>query len=418
MRAFFHQINEGLHDMCYIWAKEMRNVLKDEGVLIFFVIVPLIYPLLYSWIYNNEVVRQVPVAIVDMDNSSLSRQFIRQFDASPNTKVAYRCHDMIEAQDLVQKQVVHGIVYLPEDFSLKAGRMEQSFISVYCDMALMLSYKAIYQSAMAVATNMGSEVQVKLSQNMTTREDQVSTQPLAVEEVQLYNPTGGYGNFILPAVLILILQQTLMLGIGLSAGTARENNRLQELVPMSKHFNGVFRIVLGKSLCYFMIFSVMAAYVCLVVPRLFHFTSLIHYADLIALLVPYLLACIFFGMFLSCLVRYRENVILLVVFTSVPLLFMAGVSWPQNNIPGIWEGISWLFPSTWGVRGFLKLNSMGATLEDIRLEYEVLSVQTVVYFFAVCAVYRLHINHTRQHIIHRLEHIKRQVQIAKQKANK
>lgn len=56
----------------------MKNTIKDEGVLIFFILVPLGYPLLYSWIYNNEVVRDVPVAIVDMSHSQESRKFIRE----------------------------------------------------------------------------------------------------------------------------------------------------------------------------------------------------------------------------------------------------------------------------------------------------------------------------------------------------
>lgn len=86
----------------------------------------------------------------------------------------------------------------------------------------------------------------------------------------MFNSTGGYGNALLPGVLILILQQTLLLGIGLAAGTARENNRYKDLVPISKHYNGIFRIVLGKSMCYFMIYCVMAAYITLCVPRFFH----------------------------------------------------------------------------------------------------------------------------------------------------
>lgn len=86
-------------------------------------------------------------------------------------------------------------------------------------------------------------------------------------------------------------------------------------------------------MCYFMIYCVMGAYITLCVPRFFHYTSLVHAGDLIGLMIPYTLSCIFFGMMLSCLVRYRENVLLLVVFTSVPFLFMSGISWPQSNIP-------------------------------------------------------------------------------------
>lgn len=399
--------------MCYIWAKEMKSVVQDEGVLIFFIIVPILYPLIYSWAYNNETVREVPTAIVDNSNSSLSRTFIRNFDASPNTKVAYRCNDMKEARDLMEKQVVHGILYFPEDFATRLNRMEQSTVSVYCDMALMLNYKAIFQTATAVQGEMNKDIQISMAGNYTDREDQIATQPLAFEEVPLFNTTGGYGNFIIPGVLILILQQTLLLGIGLAAGTARENNRYRDLVPISKHYNGLFRIVFGKALCYFMLYMVISAYVLLVIPHLFHYTALARGTDMIGLVVPFLLACIFFGMFVSCIVRYRENVILLVVFTSLPLLFMAGTSWPQSNIPGVWQGVSWLFPSTWAVRGFIRMNSMGATLHEIQFEYQMLWLQVIVYFFAACLVYRYQIISTRQRVVSRVKYMQEQAKRAK-----
>ena len=409
MSTFLKRINEGLHDMCYIWAKEMKSVVQDEGVFLFLIVVPLIYPLLYSWIYNNEVVREVSVVVVDMSNSQLSRQFIRQYDASPDTRVTYRCNDLEDARDLVAKQVAHGILYFPPDFETNVYRMEQTHVSVYCDMSLMLTYKAIYSTAMTVSQEINSQLQIKMSQNTTRREDEILVQPLQAEGVQLFNPTGGYGNFILPGVLILIIQQTLLLGIGLSAGTARENNRFKDLVPMSRHYNGLFRIVLGKSMCYFMIYAVLAAYLCLIVPRLFHFTTLIDIKEL-GIIVPYILACIFFGMFMSCMVRYRENVILLAVFTSLPLLFAAGVSWPQSAIPRFWQYVSWIFPSTFGVRAYIRMDLMDATMSDVRLEYQALWLQVMIYFFATCIVYRYQLLHTRHHALDRLNEMKRHVQ--------
>lgn len=402
--SLFGRINEGLHDMCYIWAKEMKATVQDEGVLIFFILVPLLYPLLYSWAYNNEVVRDVPVAVVDLSHSQLSRQFIRQYDASPDVKVAYHCNSIDEARELVGKQVVRGVVYIPTDFATNINRMEQSHISVYCDMAFILTYKAIYQTATAVSAEINKEIQVHASGNYTQREDEVSTQPLAFDEVAIFNPTGGYGNFIIPGVLMLIIQQTLLLGIGLSAGTARESNRYRDLVPVSRHYNGIFRIVLGKSLCYFMVYAIMAAWLTMVVPRLFHFVTLLEWHSLLGLMVPYILACIFFGMMISCMIKYRENVMLLIVFMSVPLLFMSGVSWPQSSLPGAWQSVAYLFPSTFGVRGFVRLNSMGATLADIEHEYQMLWIQTTVYFFMTCLVYRYQINQAHQHA---LETIKR-----------
>ncbi|SFG32236.1 ABC transporter permease [Prevotella sp. KH2C16] len=413
--GLLHRITEGLKDMCYIWAKEMRSTITDEGVLIFCVLVPLFYPLLYSWIYNNEVVRDVSVAVVDLDHSHASRQFIRMFDGGSDTKVAYYCNSLDEAKTLVGKQAVHGVLYFPSDFEKRLNRGEQAHVGVYCDMSLMLTYKAIYQTAQAVSQDINSKIQISQSGGFTNRDDEISTKPLDFDEVPIFNATGGYGNAILPGVLILILQQTLLLGIGLSAGTARENNRYQDLVPISRHYNGIFRIVLGKSMCYFMIYSVMAAYITLCVPHFFSFTSMVTAKTLIGLMLPYLLACIFFGMALSCLVRYRENVMLLVVFTSLPFLFMTGISWPQTNIPGIWQGIAWLFPSTFGVRGFMRINEMGASLADIQVEYQALWIQVVAYFFLTCLVYRYQILHTRRHAYDRLEVLKRKAREARER---
>ena len=249
-------------------------------------------------------------------------------------------------------------------------------------------------------------MQIALSGNYTDREDQISTKPLEFEEVPVFNPTGGYGSFLIPGVLILIIQQTMLLGIGLAAGTARESNRYHDLVPVSRHYNGIFRIVLGKSMAYFMIYAVIAAYLTIIVPRLFGFTSLLSGAPLLALMVPYILSCIFFGMMLSCLVRYRENVILLVVFTSLPFLFLSGISWPQSSIPGAWRSIATLLPSTFGMRGFIRINGMGATLSDIRLEYQALWVLTLVYFFATCLVYRFQIIAAHNHANERIRVLK------------
>ncbi len=382
--------------MCFIWAHEMRNVFRDEGVLMFCILVPLGYPLLYSWIYNNEVVREVPTAIVDLSHSHSSREFIRNYDAAPDTKATYYCTNMDEAKELVEKQAVHGILYFPQDFDTKLQRGEQAHVGVYTDMSLMLTYKAIYQTAQAVASHINANIQVAQSGGFTNRDDEITTKPLDFDEVPIFNTTGGYGNAILPGVLMLIIQQTLLLGVGMAAGTARELNRNKELVPVSEHYAGIFRIVLGKAMCYFMLYAVMGFYLALVVPKLFGFVSMVSWTTILGFMLPYILACVFFALTLSCLVRYRENVMLLAVFTSVPLLFMTGISWPQSNIPGFWQGFAWLFPSTFGVRGFLRISSMGASLPDIITEFRALWIQAAAYFFLACAVYRHQIHVARR----------------------
>ena len=116
----------------------------------------------------------------------------------------------------------------------------------------------------------------------------------------------------------------------------------------------------------------------------------------------------------SCLVRYRENVILLMVFVSLPLLFLTGVSWPQSSIPGYLQGVSWLFPSTFGVRAYLRLNTMGATLGDITLEMRCLWIQVAAYLGTACLVYGHQLRTTQKHASERLDYLrkKREVRLA------
>ena len=387
--SIFRKFKEHLTDVLYIWREELKQVIKDEGVLMFLVIVPLGYPLLYSWIYNNESLHETPVVVVDQSHSALSRQFINDCDASSDVHIAYYAEDLDEARSLVSRQLVRGIYFIPSDFATRVSRGEQGTISVYCDMSLMLAYKAVYQTAMVEAGRLGAGLNIKKSGNYTKREDAITAQPLAVDDVTMFNPSGGYGSCVLPAVLMLILQQAIALGIGMAAGTARERNRNGQLIPTDDpHYRGAYRIVWGKALCYGMIGAVAAAYLSMAVPCMFSFPQLANGWTLLAMLLPYTMASVFFGMTVSCLVRYRENVMLLMVFVSVPLLFLTGVSWPQSSIPGAWQGVSWLFPSTFGVRAFIRINSMGATVSQIFPEIRILWIQAAIYLSMACLVYR------------------------------
>lgn len=366
-------------DTAKVWLHEMRDMFKDEGALLFVILLPLAYPLLYSWIYNNEVVREVPVAVVDNSHSQMSREFVRHVDASPDVRVAAWSNNLDEASRLVARQEVYGIILLPEDFDRQLGRMQQAHVSVYCNMGLMLTYKAIFQTCSAVAADMNSHIQIALSGNPTTREDQLTMHPMQVSDVPIFNNTGGYGNFILPGVLVLIIQQVMLLGIGIAYGTSYEKRRFARLTPMYERRFGLARIMIGRTMGFFVLFLLIAAWVLLAVPRMFHFVQMLHFSDFLLFVVPYLLACVFFATTFSFFIRQRENVMLLVVFTSVPFLFMSGVSWPKSNIPEVWQWFSWLFPSTFGIQGFIKMNTMGGVFGDIIPEIKGLWIQTVIY---------------------------------------
>lgn len=400
-------ILQGMNSVFYICQKELKAVFKDQGVLIFFLLVPLAYPLLYAFIYTGEVVREVPAAVVDMNKSTLSREFIRKVDATPDVKIQSHCADMEEAKLLLKESKVYGVIYIPERFSSDITKGIQTQVTLYCDMSGMLYYKAILTASTEVSLKMNKAIKAKRAGNTTNRQDEISATPITYEAVNLFNPQAGYASFLLPAVLILIIQQTLLLGVGLSAGTARENNRFRDLVPLSRQYQGTLRIVLGKSSAYFIIYAIVSAYILCVVPKIFSLVQIAQSGTLAAFILPYVLSCIFFAMTCSIFIHHREACMMIYVFTSVPLLFISGVSWPGSAIPEFWRVISWLFPSTFGINGYIAINSMGATLDQVLPEFRALWIQTGVYFLTTCIVYRRQIMLSRSHAMERLKEFRR-----------
>ena len=394
--TFKQKVVQGIYDLFYIWKQEFRTTFRDQGVLIFFVLVPLVYPLIYSFIYTNETIREVPTVVVDDSRSSLSREYLRKVDASPETSIVAHCADMEEAKLMLKDRKAYGIIYIPAHFSDDIVQGKQTQVSIFCDMSGLLYYKALLTANTNVSLAMNAAIKMERAGNTTARQDEITAYPIEYEDVAIFNPTNGFAAFLIPAVLILIIQQTLLLGIGLSAGTAREHNQFKDLVPINRHYNGTLRIVMGKGLSYFMVYSLVAVYILCVVPRLFSLNQIAIPGVLTLFTLPYLTACIFFAMTASIAIRNRETCMLLFVFTSVPLLFLSGISWPGSAMPSFWRYFSYLFPSTFGINGYVRINSMGATLNEVAFEYRALWMQTGIYFLTTCFVYRRQIIQSRK----------------------
>lgn len=394
--TFKQKVVQGIYDLFYIWKQEFRTTFRDQGVLIFFVLVPLVYPLIYSFIYTNETIREVPTVVVDNSRSSLSREYLRKVDASPETSIVAYCADMEEAKLMLKDRKAYGIIYIPAHFSDDIVQGKQTQVSIFCDMSGLLYYKALLTANTNVSLAMNAAIKMERAGNTTARQDEITAYPIEYEDVAIFNPTNGFAAFLIPAVLILIIQQTLLLGIGLSAGTAREHNQFKDLVPINRHYNGTVRIVMGKGLSYFMVYSLVAVYILCVVPRLFSLNQIAIPGVLTLFTLPYLTACIFFAMTASIAIRNRETCMLLFVFTSVPLLFLSGISWPGSAMPSFWRYFSYLFPSTFGINGYVRINSMGATLNEVAFEYRALWMQTGIYFLTTCFVYRRQIIQSRK----------------------
>ena len=375
-------MKNGLADTIRIWRQEYVSVFKDMGAMLFFFVLPFAYPLLYAFIYNPEVVRDVPLAVVDNSRTVLSRELCRRVDASPNTAIVSYCANLDEAKDLIYRRVCHGIMEIPEDFSKKIVRNEQSPVLFYSDMSILINYKNFLATLTEVTLDMGKELQSEKLVGATAKQIDMATNPIPGFSIVLYNPTGGFASFLMPALLIVILQQSIILGIGLLAGGRHEHRKP---APETLQEN-VWHVLFGKSACYYSLYIMTVMYMLHIIPWLFDYPQLGNQWDIYIFLLPFLLSSIFFGLTLSVLVRERESVFLVIVFTSMVFLFVSGVTWPYDRMPLVWKILGGFIPSTWGVEGFLRLNSEGATMPDVKEEFYSLWGLTLLYFFTAYGV--------------------------------
>ena len=388
--SLFKKIISIFKDTLLVIRHEFKTMFKDRGVVIMFVLAPLAYPILYCSLYMNETLIDVPIASVDYSRSKESRELLRHIDATQNVKIASTYSTLAEAKQAYNDKIVHGVIYIPADFSKKLNTGEQANVSIYCDISSFMYYRIINQACNNSIIDMNSEIQInRLNEvGITGESAKIVSNPIPYEGQILFNEGAGFASFLMPAILMLIIQQTLFLGIGMIAGTSRGENRFHVLVNSNIHRGRTIRVVIGKSICYLLMYGVWSFFILGVVPHAFNLPHIGITLDIIKFMIPYLLAVVFFSMTISVFLPHRETGMVIFLFFSLILLFLSGVSWPPSNINWFWKTFAWIFPSTHGAQGYIKINTMGADISHIRYEYVSLWIQTAVYFITTCWAYR------------------------------
>jgi ABC-2 type transport system permease protein len=195
--------------------------------------------------------------------------------------------------------------------------------------------------------------------------------PVELLSEPLYNPTGGYASYVVPAAFILILQQTLLLGVATMGGVSSESGRRRER-------EGV-RAILGQAIAHLCLSLPGLALYLVILPRVFGFSTLGGVLDLFAMAIPFVLSISFLAQFVSLWFQRRETAVLLFIAASLPLFFMVGVSWPVEAIPDFIRNASRAFPSTSAIDGLVRINQMGATLHDAAKDWTSLWALVAIY---------------------------------------
>ena len=386
-----------LNDILRIAVYEYRSILRSLPILLVLGGGIFFYGILYNYMYSPNVLREVPVVVVDESRTPLSRHYIRLLDATPQVRVQGVITNMPEAHKRMKETEVAGILSLPADFDAKVGRGEEAvFVSFNSTMAF-LSYAALKEAFSGAMLALDDEV--RPDQVIFLQPDVVqpviNTPSIQVQGIAIYNESGGYATYLIPAVLMVIIFQTMLMVISMRCGKENEQRMrpLRWLVHHDSSWRMAMNIVIGKSVVYVGFYALFSVFLLGLLPLLYDLPHLASPLLLIQLLTLYLFATVFFG--LSCSIFFKDSdaPLLLIAFFSVGLLFLSGISWPLELMPWPWRILHCLIPAPVGVLAFVKANSMGADISDISREMMLLWGQCFGYFVLACWVYQRRIRY-------------------------
>lgn len=375
-----------IKDFFNICGHELKMIFSDGGAMLIFFVAGLAYPLLYNVVYLNGVLYDSPVAVVDEAGCGESRRMIREIDATPEVKVAYKCMNMDEARRLMEERKVNGIFYFPGDFGEKIVRGETSLFSIYCDMSSFLYYKnALMAGSHVMLDEIGkNQLEHYSASGLDPETSAALVQGVPYEENNPYNNAFSYSFFLISAILFVIIQQTMYYGMSLLSGTQRERNKLAP-ETVSRLMNiGAGRIVLGRGTAYWLIYMIIGIYVAFIVPAIFGIPQRGEFMDVMTVLLFFVTDCVLFCQAWSVLVNTREKVFVLFLFMSPVCLFLTGTSWPTESFPGFWKAFASLFPTTYGCQAYINVSVAGGDLNAARSQLSAMTIQTVIYFFMCC----------------------------------
>ncbi|MDV5168012.1 ABC transporter permease [Photobacterium rosenbergii] len=339
----------------------------------------LIYSFLYPLPYANQLPREQRIVVVNLDQSELGRKLERMVDATPQVMIAERGESLDAAKALVNQGAVQGLLVIPNHFQRDVLLGKSPTLAYGGDAAYFLVYGTIAEGIATAAGTLGAEVKVArmvmAGSDMALAADHYMAIKLNAQPV--FNPTMGYVNYVVPAVFVLILHQTLLIAVGLLGGGQNEFLRAGKS-GYWVHYPAR-RVVLVRGFVFALIYLPLVMYYFGFSFSFYSISRLASMTELSLITVPFLLAIIFLGIILGQLIPRRELATVVVLLSSLPLVFSAGFIWPVEMIP---EPITWLAqlaPSTPAINAFLRLNQMGAEFNQVLSLWVQLWLQAIIY---------------------------------------
>lgn len=353
------------------FLQTLRDIFTDSGVILMLLIAPIIYGFFYPWPYSTEVVNHVPVGIIDKDNSDLSRTIVRYASASPQLDTTRFLNEQ-QAKEAIWSDEIAGYLIIPSGLEQQVLSGKAASVSVLGNGGYFLLNKNVQMGFLqAISTvSAGIEVKKSIAQGAYSSTAAQNTQAVPLRIIPLYNQTEGYGGYVVPAVSIIILQQTLLMATAMLIGTWYEQRR-----HMTSVGGWLGRIAALSSLSF--------------VIGCFYYGwafELHHYPrgqNMLGSLLFLLLFCptvATLGCVLGLWFRQRERSLQILIFSSLPIFFVSGYPWPANQLPEVLQIVRWLAPTTPAINTSVQLNQMGASISQVSIGFYALAALWVFYF--------------------------------------
>ena len=383
----FRKLKQWIVDVYEVWKDEFRASISDIGVVLFFIILPLAYPILYTAIYDPEIVRDIDVVVVDNCRTSDSRLFVRNAGAAENIHIIGYAASMDEARHLMAERQCYGIIEIPENFARCIGRHEQAVVQFYSDATLLIRYRSFLTSLSDVTIQMGAELRQRVVDSLGSLSDMAGggEMPAETKAVFLGNPQQGFASFVIQAILIFIVQQSLILGVCMIAAGRRERFLRPSLAASGASSSAT---VFGRMLLHATFYLPVILYIFHFVPTIFNLPHADNLLQFITFMIPMVIATSMLGQVLQIFVKERETSLIIIVFMSVVFLFLSGITWPRFAMQWYWKALGDMIPGVWAVEGFTLMNATGADLGQVLKPYTMMWVLAAAYFLLALILQR------------------------------
>ena len=364
------------------FSTEWNSVKSDKAVVSTFLSVTIIILVVYTYVYSNEVVEDVPVAVINQDASKMSRDYIQMLDATKGLKTVTNYTDLQEVKVAYYSKDVMGIVIVPNNFENDIRSGKQTTISTFSDAANMIFYKKVLGDVATVNGYFSAGIVIKkqMALGKTLSEAKENYSPIQPISTSLFNTSSGYATYLIPMLTALIVQLVLLMGIGILSGSRQEYISTHKQFPRLLHKGGTIPILLAKACLYTLIFMVVIPIQVGIVYTIFSIPVRSSLLTIYLFLIPYVFSVVFLGIAISSFFKRREEAIIFLVLLSIPSLMLSGLSFPVEGFSEFYKWLAKCLPSTPGMNGFVRLTQMKASFSEVITEWNQLWILSLIYF--------------------------------------